>query len=93
MEIPHLFEVIGNTITVRLRNIVEASEAGLAVKLEGSNPGGSLKDRAAWYIIRRAELEGRLRPGATIIESSSGNFGISLAMIGASRNYKGYRCR
>lgn len=88
MEIPHLFEVIGNTITVRLRNIVEASEAGLAVKLEGSNPGGSLKDRAAWYIIRRAELEGRLRPGATIIESSSGNFGISLAMIGASRNYK-----
>lgn len=88
MDIPHLFEVIGNTPTVRLRNIAAASESRLVAKLESANPGGSLKDRAAWHIIRRAEMEGKLQPGATIIESSSGNFGISLAMIGASRNYK-----
>jgi 2,3-diaminopropionate biosynthesis protein SbnA len=87
-NIPHLLDAVGNTPVIKLQNITTAAESTLAVKLESANPGGSLKDRAAWYIIRRAEMEGRLRPGDTIIESSSGNFGISLAMIGASRNYR-----
>ena len=86
--IPHLLETVGNTPVVQLRNLTKPHEGKLVVKLESANPGGSLKDRAAWNIIRRAEQEGKLRPGATIIESSSGNFGIALAMIGASRGYR-----
>lgn len=86
--IPHLLKTVGHTPVVAMRNLTEPGEGKLVVKLESANPGGSLKDRAAWNIIRRAEHEGQLRPGATIIESSSGNFGIALAMIGASRNYR-----
>ncbi|GGM48931.1 cysteine synthase [Longimycelium tulufanense] len=73
---------------VRLQRLTGAHDAPVLVKLERSNPGGSIKDRPAWHIVRQAEEDGRLGPGGTIIESSSGNFGISLAMIGAARGYR-----
>ncbi|WP_394824379.1 PLP-dependent cysteine synthase family protein [Pendulispora albinea] len=87
-SIPHLLESVGHTPLVRLENLTTRSEGRLLAKLESANPGGSLKDRAAWHIIRDAEARGLLRRGATIIESSSGNFGIALAMIGAARGYR-----
>ncbi|GAA2986887.1 PLP-dependent cysteine synthase family protein [Actinokineospora diospyrosa] len=86
--LPLLLDAVGDTPVVRLRNLTTAHEAELIVKLEGANPGGSLKDRPASHIIRHAERTGALRPGGTIIESSSGNFGIALAMYGASLGYR-----
>ncbi|TDD95155.1 cysteine synthase family protein [Actinomadura rubrisoli] len=85
---PEILDVIGRTPVVRLRNLTTPDEAQLIAKLENANPAGSLKDRPAWHIIEHAERTGRLRPGGTIIESSSGNFSIALAMIGASRGYR-----
>lgn len=64
------------------------SGAEVLVKLEGCNPGGSVKDRAALEIIRKAEQSGALRPGGVIIEPTSGNMGVSLSMIGVSRGYR-----
>ena len=58
------------------------------LKLESCNPGGSIKEKNAVYLVDLAEEEGKLRPGGTIVESSSGNFGIGLAMVGAARGYK-----
>jgi 2,3-diaminopropionate biosynthesis protein SbnA len=87
-RIPELLDVIGSTPVVRLRNLTTYGEAQLIAKLEGANPAGSLKDRPAWYIIEHAERTGRLSAGGTIIESSSGNFSIALAMIGASHGYR-----
>ncbi|MFI0479603.1 PLP-dependent cysteine synthase family protein [Actinomadura sp. 9N215] len=86
--LPEILDVIGGTPVVGLRNLTTPDEAQLVVKLENANPAGSLKDRPAWYIVERAERTGRLRPGGTLIESSSGNFSIALAMIGASRGYR-----
>ncbi|GAA4629387.1 pyridoxal-phosphate dependent enzyme [Actinoallomurus vinaceus] len=86
--VPELLDVIGCTPVIRLRNLTTQDEAQLVVKLEGTNPAGSLKDRPAWYIIEHAERTGQLSAGGTIIESSSGNFSIALAMIGASRGYR-----
>lgn len=83
-----ILKTIGNSPLVTLQNIVTRDEARLCVKLERTNPGGSIKDRPALYIIEEAERRGWLRPGGTIIESSSGNFGISLAMIGAIKGYR-----
>jgi cysteine synthase A len=73
---------------LRLRRLVSAGSAGVFAKLEYLNPGGSVKDRAAIGIIRRAEQEGKLRPGATIVEATAGNTGIGLALIGVNRGYK-----
>ncbi len=87
-RMPELLDVIGQTPAVRLRNLTTDGEAQLIAKLENTNPAGSLKDRPAWYIVEHAERTGLLRPGGTIIESSSGNFSIALAMIGASRGYR-----
>lgn len=78
---------IGHTPLVRLRNITASTEGQILLKYERINPGGSIKDRSAVYIINEAERRGLLLPGGTIIESSSGNFGISLAMISAARGY------
>ncbi|MEV0399674.1 cysteine synthase family protein [Actinoallomurus sp. NPDC050550] len=86
--VPELLDVIGSTPVVRLRNLTTHNEAQLIVKLESANPAGSLKDRPAWYIIEQAERTGLLATGGTIIESSSGNFSIALAMIGASHGYR-----
>ncbi len=83
-------ELIGNTPLVRLNRIVDVrSSAEILGKLESFNPGGSLKDRACRYMLERAENEGLVKKGSTIIEPTSGNTGIGLAMICA---VKGYRC-
>ncbi|MGO4690720.1 PLP-dependent cysteine synthase family protein [Glaciibacter sp. 2TAF33] len=74
--------LIGNTPLVELRTLAAGLPGRVLVKLEGRNPGGSAKDRAALNIIRRAEESGELAPGATIVESSSGNTGIGLALVG-----------
>lgn len=89
-----LEEAIGKTPMVRLHRVVEPGMAEVFVKLEGSNPGGSIKDRTAWYMIKTAEEKGFLRPGSgqTIVEPTSGNTGIGLAMIAASRGYKLILC-
>jgi cysteine synthase A len=80
-------EVIGNTPLVRLERLSRETGVELHVKLEGVNPTGSVKDRIARAMVDDAELSGRLRPGATLIEPTSGNTGIALAMIAAARGY------
>src|SRR5437773_9127188 len=81
-------EVIGTTPIVRLKRIPENHWAEMLVKLESLNPGGSVKDRIGLSMIEAAEREGRLKPGGTIIEATSGNTGIGLAMAAAVRGYK-----
>src|SRR5882757_7581211 len=80
---------IGNTPLIRLRNVTRDLPAGVAVlaKAEHLNPGGSVKDRPALWMIRDGECSGRLRPGKTILDATSGNTGIAYAMIGAARGY------
>ena len=75
-------ELVGNTPVVELRNLARGLPGRVLVKLECRNPGGSSKDRVALNMIRTAEATGRLAPGATIVEASSGNTGIGLALIG-----------
>nr|WP_250326402.1 cysteine synthase CysM [Morganella morganii] len=79
---------IGNTPLFRLARLSEGSGAEIWVKPEGNNPGGSVKDRAAKSMIEGAEQRGEIRPGDTLIEATSGNTGIALAMIAAIRGYK-----
>jgi len=83
-------DLIGNTPLLRLGRITAHLPESVAVyaKAEWTNPGGSVKDRAAFNIIRQGELDGKLRPGVTILDSTSGNTGIAYAMIGAARGYK-----
>src|ERR1700756_302794 len=80
--------LVGETPMLQLRRLVPAGSAEIYAKLEYLNPGGSVKDRAAIGIIRRAEEQGRLKPGGTIIEATAGNTGIGLALIGVNRGYK-----
>jgi cysteine synthase A len=81
-------QLVGETPMLRFRRIVPAGSAEVYAKLEYLNPGGSVKDRAAIGIIRRAEEEGTLKPGGTIVEATAGNTGIGLALIGVNRGYK-----
>ena len=81
-------QLVGDTPMLRLKRIVPHDAAEVYAKLEYLNPGGSVKDRAAIGIIRRAEQEGRLKPGGTIVEATAGNTGIGLALIGVNRGYK-----
>jgi cysteine synthase A len=81
-------QLVGETPLLQLKRLVPAGSAEVFAKLEYLNPGGSLKDRAAIGIIQRAEDEGRLRPGGTIVEATAGNTGIGLALIGVNRGYK-----
>jgi len=83
-----LLSTIGNTPLVELRGLGSNPGVRILGKLEGSNPGGSIKDRPAYYMLRKAEESGRLFPGKVILEPTSGNTGIALAMIGAARGYK-----
>ncbi|KON30681.1 hypothetical protein AC482_03270 [miscellaneous Crenarchaeota group-15 archaeon DG-45] len=83
-----ILELIGETPLVRLGSIPSEGAADVFVKLEYLNPSGSLKDRIALEMIRRAEAEGRLKPGYTIIEASTGNTGISLSFVGRRLGYK-----
>ncbi|AFC33051.1 cysteine synthase A [Paenibacillus mucilaginosus] len=81
-------ELIGDTPAVRISRLLGGDAAELYVKLEYFNPSGSVKDRAAYNLIAQAEKDGRLLPGATIIEPTSGNTGIGLAMNAAAKGYK-----
>jgi len=84
----NICELIGDTPVVRLNRLVESGWADLLVKLEGFNPGGSVKDRIGLSMIEAAERDGRLKPGCTIVESTSGNTGIGLAMVASARGYR-----
>lgn len=85
-------QYIGRTPTVRLERVVEPGMAEVRVKLEGMNPGGSIKDRAALAMIVDAERRGLLEPGGTIVEPTSGNTGIGLAQVAAARGYRLILC-
>jgi len=81
-------QLVGETPILKFKRIVPAGAAEVYAKLEYLNPGGSVKDRAAIGIIRRAEEQGDLKPGGTIVEATAGNTGIGLALIGVNRGYK-----
>lgn len=81
-------ELIGGTPLVKLNRIVPEDSAEIYVKLEYQNPGSSVKDRIAYSIIEEAEKEGKLKPGGTIVEATSGNTGIGLALVAAAKGYK-----
>ena len=79
--------LVGNTPLVRINRLSAGAGATIAAKLEYQNPGGSVKDRIGVSIIDAAERSGQLKPGGTIVEATSGNTGIALAMVGAARGY------
>lgn len=82
-----VLELIGDTPLVDVSELSPNPRVAILVKLEGQNPGGSVKDRAALAMVEEAEKDGSLRPGQRIIESSSGNTGIALAMIARVKGY------
>src|SRR5262245_4899511 len=84
----NICQVIGNTPVVRLHRIPKNGWPEMLVKLESFNPGGSVKDRIGLSMIEAAERAGRLKPGGTIVEPTSGNTGIGLAMVSAAKGYK-----
>ena len=84
-----VLDLVGNTPLVRVRRAIPEARCDVLAKLEMLNPGGSVKDRIAVAMIDAAEREGLLEPGGTIIEPTSGNTGVGLAMVAAQR---GYRC-
>src|SRR5918911_1647203 len=88
-EYPTLLELVGRTPLVRLQNVVPDGAATVLAKLEFLNPGGSIKDRIAITMVEAAEREGKLEPGGTLVEPTSGNTGTGLAIVAA---LKGYRC-
>ena len=88
MHYPTIEAFIGNTPLVRLQRLSGASSNTVLVKLEGNNPAGSVKDRPALSMIQHAEQRGAIQPGDTLIEATSGNTGIALAMAAAIKGYK-----
>ena len=88
LDAPTLEEFVGNTPLVRLQRLPVAAGNLVLAKLEGNNPAGSVKDRPALSMIRRAEERGEIRPGDTLIEATSGNTGIALAMAAAIKGYR-----
>ena len=80
-------QLIGNTPLVKLNRLVEPGMADVYLKLESLNPAGSIKDRIALAMVEKAEQEGKLTPGGTIVEPTSGNTGIGLAMVAAAKGY------
>lgn len=85
---PDITTAFGDTPLVRLNRLTEGLDAEVVVKLEFYNPGASVKDRLGYALVEAAEASGELAPGGTIVESTSGNTGIALALIGAARGYK-----
>ena len=83
-----ILQSVGHTPLVRLRQLAKDVPAAVAVKVESSNPGGSVKDRVGMAMIAEAERHGWLQPGGTIIEATAGNTGVGLALIGISRGYR-----
>jgi len=88
MDFPTIEAFVGNTPLVRLQRLPGVSSNTILVKLEGDNPAGSVKDRPALSMISRAELRGDIKPGDTLIEATSGNTGIALAMVAAIKGYR-----
>ena len=88
MDFPTIEQFVGNTPLVRLQRLPGEASNTILAKLEGNNPAGSVKDRAALSMIQRAEARGTIRPGDTLIEATSGNTGIALAMAAAIRGYR-----
>lgn len=86
--VDNIVQLIGDTPVVKLNNIVPEDAADVYVKLEYQNPGGSVKDRIALAMIERAEQEGKIKPGDTIVEPTSGNTGIGLAAVAAAKGYR-----
>src|SRR5574341_632073 len=86
-KVKTILDLIGNTPIVKLNRLVGPGDAEVWAKLEGFNPGGSVKDRPALAMIEDAEKKGRLRKGMKIVEPTSGNTGIGLAMIAAVKGY------
>src|SRR5512146_1090152 len=83
-----ILDLIGNTPMLKLSRLPGAGDAEVWAKLEGFNPGGSVKDRPALAMLEEAEKKGRLKKGMTIVEPTSGNTGIGLAMVGAVKGYR-----
>ncbi|MDD5017668.1 MAG: pyridoxal-phosphate dependent enzyme, partial [Eubacteriales bacterium] len=83
----NILDTIGNTPLVKINKLCTKKNVDIYAKIEGTNPTGSIKDRIALKMIEQAEAEGTLKPGKTIIEPTSGNTGIALAMIGAVKGY------
>lgn len=88
MDYPTVEDTIGNTPLVRLQRLPGETTNRVLAKLEGFNPAGSVKDRPALSMIKRAEERGEIRPGDTLIEATSGNTGIALAMVAAIKGYR-----
>ncbi|AOU97580.1 cysteine synthase B [Acidihalobacter yilgarnensis] len=88
MEYPTIEQFVGNTPLVRLQRLPGETHNVILVKLEGNNPAGSVKDRPALSMIHHAEARGEIKPGDTLIEATSGNTGIALAMAAAIRGYR-----
>ncbi|WP_339067692.1 cysteine synthase CysM [Teredinibacter turnerae] len=88
MDFPTIESCIGNTPLVKLQRLTAGLESTVLVKLEGNNPAGSVKDRPALSMIARAEARGDIKPGDTLIEATSGNTGIALAMAAAIKGYR-----
>jgi cystathionine beta-synthase len=84
----NILETIGHTPLVRLNKVASEVSSNIYAKIEFFNPGGSIKDRVGEYIVRKAEKSGALKPGGTIIEATSGNTGVGLAITAAVRGYK-----
>jgi len=83
-----LESTIGNTPLAKIQRLADSSSGDIYLKLEGNNPAGSVKDRPAFSMIEQAELRGDIKPGDTLIEATSGNTGIALAMVSAMKGYK-----
>ena len=88
MKLKTLDDFVGNTPLVKLQRMAGKTTNTILLKLEGNNPAGSVKDRPAYNMITRAEARGEIKPGDTLIEATSGNTGIALAMVAAMRGYK-----
>ena len=88
MTYPTIENCIGSTPLIKLQRLTQGHNNNILLKLEGSNPGGSVKDRAAFNMIYQAEIRGEINIGDTLIEATSGNTGIALAMVAAIKGYK-----